>query len=453
MHPKRFRICFLILLAALLVACATPAPVQPETEPTLAPTTPPATETTAPIVAETEPHEPETLPQPEPITKVAEATIAATGDLLMHLPVINSGLQRDGSYDFARMFQHLSPYVTQADYAVINLETTLCGTGNGYAYSGYPKFNCPDGIVTSAGAAGFDMLLTANNHCNDTGTTGFDRTLRVIAENGLASLGTKATVEEPDYQIVTLNGISLGLICYTYTIPIESGQLNVNGLPLKGNTADRINLFDYENLDAFYSRFRSQLDAMKTDGAEAVVLFIHWGEEYRLTPTRYQKAMAQELCNLGVDVIIGNHPHVIQPAELLTSDQDPEHKTFCLYSTGNAVSNQREGSVSALKTAHTEDGVLLSVTFARYSDGSVVLDDVNALPFWVHRTGSGSSRAFYLLPLDPDTRDDWKTLYGLSSGAAAQAEDSWERTMEQLGTGVEDCRQWISQRFTRRHKE
>ena len=198
----------LVLLLAVLAGCAQPQP--PETVPTTAPTQPatepPTGETTEPVT------EPPTLPEPEPLSVVSTATIAATGDLLMHLPVINSGLQSDGSYDFSEVFQYLAPYASAADYAVINLETTLCGTNNGYAYSGYPKFNCPDGIVDSAAAAGFDMLLTANNHCNDTGATGFDRTLRVIAEKGLASLGTKATVEEPDFRIVELNGISVGLI-------------------------------------------------------------------------------------------------------------------------------------------------------------------------------------------------------------------------------------------------
>ena len=437
-----------LLLLCTLAGCLSPE-LPEETPPadTVSATLPPTAETTLPP----EPTE-ETIPPtqpPEPLIKVASATIISTGDLLMHLPVINSGYQRDGSYDFHTMFQYVAPLVTGADYGVINLETTLCGTGNGYAYSGYPKFNCPDGIVTSAGAAGFDMLLTANNHCNDTGTTGFDRTLRVIRENGLASLGTKATEEEPDYRIIQLNGIALGLICYTYTVPIESGQPNVNGLPLKGNTPNRINLFDYENLDSFYVRLEKQLAQMRDDGAEAVILYIHWGEEYKLSPTRWQKAIAQQLCDLGVDVIVGNHPHVVQEIELLCATNDPSRKTVCLYSTGNFVSNQRKGSVSALKTAHTEDGVLFSVTFARYSSGAVVLEDVQAIPLWVNRKGSGSSRTYPVLPLAPETREQWKEAFGLTNTALAAARDSYDRTMAQLGPGLEECRQWLAGRFSR----
>lgn len=438
-----------IILAALLVflaGCTQPPATVPTTEPTQAAqpvTEPPTTEATEPAT------EAPTLPEPEPLTVVSTATIAATGDLLMHLPVINSGRQADGSYDFSEIFQYLTPYVSAADYAVINLETTLCGTSNGYAYSGYPKFNCPDAIVDAAAAAGFDMLLTANNHCNDTGTTGFDRTLGVIAEKGLDSLGTKASPEEPDYRVLELNGISLGLICYTYTVPIGSGVPNVNGLPLTGGTAERINLFDYEQLDAFYADIRSQIEAMEADGAEAIVLFIHWGEEYQLQPNRWQKTIAQALCDLGVDVIIGNHPHVVQSVELLTATTDETQKTLCLYSTGNAVSNQRAGSVSSLDSAHTEDGVLFSVTFARYSDGSVVLEGVDALPFWVYRKGSGSGRAYHILPLDPETEEDWQTLYGLSTSAVASAADSYARTIAQLGQGIDDCRDYLARRFSR----
>ena len=227
----------------------------------------------------------------------------------------------------------------------------------------------------------------------------------------------------------------------------------MNGLPLTGDTADRINLFDYENLDAFYARFQQQMDAMAEDGAEAVILFIHWGEEYQLTPNRYQKAIAQALCDLGVDVIIGNHPHVVQSLELLTASNDPNHRTICLYSTGNALSNQREGSVSALKTAHIEDGVLFSVTFARYSDGSVVLEDVDALPFWVYRKGSGSSRQFYILPLDPETRDSWQSLYHLSKDTMASAVESWQRTMNQLNADLEELRSCLRQSGSRQHGE
>lgn len=453
---KRSFLILLILFVLLASLSGCTVPQIQETVPTTETTQPSVTETTEttqPPTTEAPTTEATTIPEPEPLTVVSSATLAATGDLLMHMPVINSGLQSDGSYSYETIFRYLAGYASAADYAVINLETTLCGTGNGYSYSGYPKFNCPDGIIDSAAEAGFDMILTANNHCNDTGTTGFDRTLRVIEEKGLASLGTKATVEEPDYRIVELNGISLGLLCYTYTVSVESGVPNVNGLPLTGGTADRINLFDYERLDAFYADISAQMDAMRDDGAEAIVLFIHWGEEYQLNANGWQRSIAQSLCDLGVDVIIGNHPHVVQSVELLTASGDEDRKTVCLYSTGNAVSNQRQGSISSLKSAHTEDGVLFSVTFVRFSDGTVALDGVEALPFWVNRHSGSGTREYNILPLDPETMDDWQTLYGLSGSALSSAHDSYRRTLAQLGDGLGECQTYLTEARAQREAD
>lgn len=437
---------FLILIIAL-AGCLTVRPDQTLPETTAAPA---VTETTAaePTVPASQPETAgiaeTTAPEPEPAVKISTATITTTGDLLMHIPVINSGLQADGSYDYTEMFRYISPYVTAADWAVANLETTLCGTENGFSYSGYPKFNCPDGLVDSAAAAGFDLLLTANNHCNDTGSVGFNRTLQIIADRGLASLGTRSADEERDYRIVELNGISIGMICYTYGTILDSGLPAVNGLPLEQSIAEQINVFDYDHLEDFYSVFRAQMESMTGDGAEAVVLFIHWGQEYQLSANSWQKSMAQALCDLGVDVIIGNHPHVVQAAELLTSALDEGHKTVCLYSTGNTVSNQRQGSIASLDSAHTEDGVLFSVTFAKYSDGTVRLDGTEVIPLWVNRRGSGSGRTYSILPLDPETMDDWQSLYGLRDAELASAIRSYDRTMDQLGSGFTDCQDWLA---------
>ena len=121
---------------------------------------------------------------------VSTATVLSTGDMLMHIQVINSGKQEDGSYNFDSIFRYVKSYTQAADFSVANLETTLCGTDNGYRYSGNPRFNCPDTIVDSLKDAGFDMLLTANNHAADTDLVGYKRTLNVVREKGLDTLGT-----------------------------------------------------------------------------------------------------------------------------------------------------------------------------------------------------------------------------------------------------------------------
>ena len=206
-----------------------------------------------------------------------------------------------------------------------------------------------------------------------------------------------------------------------------------------------MNTFDYTNLDLFYKEVRNSMTQMETQGADAVVLFIHWGNEYQTKQNKKQTEIAQALCDLGVDVIIGGHPHVVQPVDLLTSTKDESHKTVCLYSMGNAVSNQRRAKMN-LKTGHTEDGVLFSVTFARYTDGTVILESADLLPTWVNldthpETGK---KAYMILPLD-DTLEDWKTAFSLSDSGLKNAKASYERTVKITGAGMEKVNAYLTQ--------
>lgn len=401
-----------------------------------------------PTETQTEPTEtePPTTEPPEPVHVVSTATITSTGDVLMHLPVINTGLQSDGSYDFESIFRYAAAYTSGTDYMVGNLETTLCGTGNGYKYSGYPSFNCPDEIVDAMKDAGFDMVLTANNHCYDTSTVGLLRTLEIIEDRELQSLGTMTTAEDPKYQVVDINGINIGMICYTYSTTGNSGRPMINGLPTKEDAAGLINTFTYGNLDAFYSEVSGYMDDMKEEGAEAIVLYIHWGEEYQLKANGNQTAIAQKLCDLGVDVIVGGHPHVVQPMDLLTSTVDGDHKTVCLYSMGNAVSNQRLGNISYVDIANTEDGVLFSVTFSKYSDGTVYLESTELIPCWVNMHYPDKyTKEYNILPLDAETQEEWKTLYSLSDYTYNCAVNSYDRTMKIVGEGLTECKDYLSQ--------
>lgn len=425
-----------LILAVLLFTAAfvldRPAPEIP-TEQTTLPQMDATQSTTVP---------PTSVPTDPPITVESTATLSATGDILMHKPVINTGTVTDGEYDFASIFTYFSDYVTAADYAVANLETTLAATNNGYAYSGYPRFNCPDGIVTSAKNAGFDMLLTANNHSYDTRGIGLRRTQQVIAERGLVNLGSKLEADDPNYLVVTVNGINLGLCCYTYEDNAAADQKAPNGITMSSADAPLLNTFDYTNLSAFYEEMQENIALMEEAGADAVVLFIHWGNEYKIQQNDTQSAMAQELCNLGVDVIIGGHPHVVQPVELLTSTTDAAHKTVCLYSMGNAVSNQRVGEMS-LKTGHTEDGVLFSVTFTKYSDGTVILSDADLLPTWVDLRSS-PKKAYAILPLDKQI-EDWKTQFSLTDSTLEKAQKSYDRTMAIVGEGMTQVDTYLTQ--------
>lgn len=389
------------------------------------------------------------VPTEEAPQLVSTATVLSTGDILMHGKVINSGKQDDGSYNFDSIFQYVKSYSQAADFSVANLETTLCGTDNGYAYAGNPKFNCPDAIVDSLKGAGFDMLLTANNHADDTSLVGYKRTLNVVREKGLDTLGTYLSADEQKWTIEEVNGIKIGMVCYTY-----SDGFSQNGYPLLNyNEVGEngiLNYFTYDKLPEFYTQLQGYLDEMKAAGAEATVVYLHWGEEYKWKtgegPNANQTAMAQKLCDMGVDVIVGGHPHVVQPVDLLQSSTDTEHKTIVLYSMGNAVSNQRKEEMQQSEpTGHTEDGVLFCVTFAKYSDGSVCVDSAELIPTWVNMHANSGATEYNILPLEESTAAQWQAQFGLTDTQLANAKASFDRTQALTLTGMEKVQSYLAQ--------
>ena len=390
---------------------------------------------------------------PEPDIKVTgTATIGATGDMLMHMPCVNPCLQSDGTYDFGAYFTNFSNYVQAVDYAVANLETTLAGSdyvrwANGkkiVGYYGYPSFNSPDTLIPNLQSAGFDMMLTANNHTYDTGTTGFHRTQQILSQNGMDYTGTRSDAESSKYFIKNINGIQVGMVCYTYETEPDPNKVSLNGITMKDSDEGLINVFLKDDVAGFSTSLAQNISDMEADGAEAIVLYIHWGEEYQTKQNNQQKAMAQAACDLGVDVIVGGHPHVIQPLDLLTSTTDTDHKTVCLYSTGNALSNQRIEHMN-LKTGHTEDGIFFTFSFVKYSDGTVRVENVEVLPLWINLyTSTATGKAVYdILPLDKAVTD-WKTAYTLTDSTLSQAEKSYDRTMKIVGTGLQKINEFLS---------
>lgn len=453
--PRRHTglIVFLVILMLLMIAgtglmiklCLDITDKRVQVKPGTSQTTLP---TVSPAPTETEPPE-TTLPTPEHV--VSTATIVSTGDLLMHKPVIDTGY-KSGSYDFESIFRYLSEYTMDADLAVANLETTLCSTDNGYSYSGYPNFNCPDALVDGAKDAGFDILLNASNHSYDTSSVGMHRTMQVIQDKGLIPLGIVENADDKHYIVEEVNGINIGMICYTYETDSNADRVALNGLPVKAEDAPLINCFDYNALDTFYAELRTRLEEMKADGAEATVLYLHWGTEYQLQANETQKKMAQKICDLGVDVLIGGHPHVVQPMDLISSTTDEDHKMVCLYSMGNAVSNQRQGNLSAIATAHTEDGVLFSITFSKYSDGTVYLESTDLLPLWVYRRSDGTGNEYNIMPLDMERRDEWTSWMNFQEYHATAAENSYNRTMAIVGEGLTACQEYLKGQYEAREE-
>ncbi len=431
----------LLLLAVGCLALTLSGEAEKTTEGTLPSFTAPVEVSQMPSTEVTETTEPT-------VGVTASASIAVQGDLLMHAtffqqkynPACRVGT---GEYDFSSIFRYLTSYTESADYAVANLETTL--GGDEFPYQGNPAFNCPDPILDAVKGAGYDLLLTANNHSYDTLMTGIDRTLEKTREAGLDTLGTRLNGEEDRFVVKEINGIRIGMVCYTYTMTMSGGKPKLNdNAPVA--EPEQINYFTYQNLPGFYSEVEAIMEAMKQQGAEASMLYIHWGTEYEIVENETQRKIAQKMCDLGFDVIVGGHPHVVQPMVLLESTVDPDHRTVCIYSLGNAVSNQRR-HLMRLKTGHTEDGALLSVTFEKRYDGTVKVADCDVLPTWVHLYENSEGKNEYnILPLDVQKREQWAEIFGVSEEVCQELHNSYDRTMTIVGEGLEACRTYLSQK-------
>jgi len=388
-----------------------------------------------------DPTESTTLPTTEATTVptepyiVATASVGAGGDVLVHGPIITAA-EKNGEYDFSNIYTYATEYFNRYDYMVANLEVTLGGDSE--PYQGYPTFNCPDAMATALKNAGVDMLLTANNHSYDMGYNGMMRTLQVLDEMEIDRLGSRRTEDEPVYQVKDINGIKIGMVCYTYDTRSETeGAKSLNGIIIKKDARALINTFDYSNPSGSYEEFEEIIADMKQDGAEAIVFFVHWGYEYHLSPISYQKNMAQKLCDLGVDVIIGGHPHVLEPFDTLTSDSG--NTTYCLYSTGNLISNQRRETLNTVDNEnYTEDGIIFGVTFQKWNDGTVEVCNLEATPTWVSKERRDGRNRYTIVPLDINIAD-WDNSFDLLN--TSYLEGSYKRTMSIVGEGLNAARE------------
>lgn len=393
--------------------------------------------------------ETEAVPSEEPETVsdvpqvISAASIGVQGDLLMHRPIIKASKKEDGSYDFSPVFRYTSAYTKPLDYAIANLETTFAGSSQ--PYQGYPAHNCPDALADNAKDAGFDMLLTANNHCNDTLKAGLERTLEQVRQRGMETLGTQLSEDEKNYSVVEINGIKIGMLCYTYAMGVDGKGVCMNGDNTYVQSPAQINWFVESDLNTFYSNVQTAYNAMLEEGAEATVLFIHWGVEYALSENAVQRNIAQKMCDMGFDVIVGGHPHVVQPMDLLTSSTDPEHKTVCIYSIGNAISNQFIDQMQSQKTGHTEDGMLFTMNFEKYSDNHVFLSSVDVLPTWIIRHSTDNGTEYCMVPLDQSRRDQWQSLFDLNDAQVTAASDSYKRTMSLVDSGLQKVNSFLSE--------
>ena len=356
-----------------------------------------------------------------------ELTILCTGDVMAHKTQLDAQKQADGTYDFTDNFQYIKPYVEAADVAICNLETTF-----GQApYTGYPAFSSPDELAANLKATGFDMIATANNHMLDKGLSGAMRTLEVLHANGFAVSGSVTEPTDPRYAIYEAKGVKVGLVSYTYQNTTNDRRVSINGNVVSSDTAAHINSFNYAFLDEELAKINETVKACRAAGAQIVVMFYHWGEEYQLSANKWQLDIAQKTIDrMDVDVIFGSHPHVLQQAAMVspTVTGGARHTVPVFYSLGNCISNQR---AETLNNKYTEEGVLARAIITIKPDtGEVTCVDMNAIPTWVDRYKSGGRTRYAIIPLD-DNLDANPTL--AESGHLSRAKDAKEAARGILG--------------------
>ena len=244
------------------------------------------------------------------------------GDAMQHSPQLTAALTSAGTYDYSPCFRYVEEDIRWADYAVVNLECPL----GGKPYTGYPAFSAPDSYAAQLQKSGFDLILTANNHCLDRRDHGLRRTITALDSMGIPHLGTYANPAARAQQvplITTIKGVKFAFLCYTY---------GTNGIAVQGDAV--VDLIDRDVIARDIERARAL-------GAQVLCVNLHWGIEYQLKPVQSQRDLADWLVEKGVDLIIGGHPHVVEPMEMRHSkayDKD----VLLVYSMGNFISNQRD---------------------------------------------------------------------------------------------------------------
>ncbi|MFQ9248888.1 MAG: CapA family protein [Clostridium paraputrificum] len=321
-------------------------------------------------------------------------SVLGAGDVLMHMEQVYSGYDsKTNTYNYDNFFTYVKNYVSTSDLAICNSETTYLGKGHNF--SGYPKFNSPKEILNSIKNAGFDMVCSTHNHINDMGDKGIESTAKLIKEAGLDLLGIKNTVKDKNYIVKDIKGVKIGITNYTYSTIDKNGYRYINGLPLSKEMEPKINLFSDSNIENDINNMKSTYDNMIKDGAEFTIFYIHWGNEYQLQPSAQQEKLAGMLNSIGVNVIFGSHPHVVQPIRTLKNDTNGNETLVC-YSLGNFISNQRFETMGNIKS---EDGLMVKLFITKDSNNKLKLTSYETEPTWVYKYVNASGKTVYnILP-------------------------------------------------------
>ena len=302
--------------------------------------------------------------------------MSVIGDVMSHSTNFkNAYNSTTKDYDFSNTFKNIKDYIENADIAIGNLETTFAGKSRGY--SGYPTFNTPEVLGQNLKDLGIDVLSTANNHCMDKGYSGLKSTLDFLDKFKISHIGTARSNEEQNTVLVKdVNGIKIAFLSFTY---------GTNGITIPSDKPYCVNLIDK-------SLIKKQINLAKKQNVDLICVNMHWGIEYKLKQNKEQEELADFLFKNGVDLILGSHPHVLEPMEKrkVTLEDGTTKDGFVIYSLGNFMSGQIY--------ANTKSSVILDIQITKSDNNKISIDSVNYTPIYLYDSGKNAkSRTRYTL--------------------------------------------------------
>ena len=318
-------------------------------------------------------------PQENHEEKDISFTMAVTGDIMCHNTMFKDAYNSTTKdYDFSYMFDDIKYYLQTADIAIGNLETTFAGSERGY--SGYPTFNTPEILAKNLKKIGIDVVSTANNHSLDKGYSGLESTIQFLDEADLSHTGTFTSEEEQNTILIKhIKGINIAFLSFTY---------GTNGIPVPDGKEYCINLIDEDLI-------LEQLNLAKEQNPDIICASMHWGTEYRTTPTSEQEDLADFLFENGADIILGNHPHVLEPMEKreIELENGETKEGFIVYSLGNFMADQNY--------KNTRSTAILELSITKSAEtGKISIDSATYTPVYIYKDTSASTQKFKLLDIE-----------------------------------------------------
>ena len=318
-------------------------------------------------------------PQESQEEKDISFTMAVTGDIMCHNTMFKDAYNSTTKdYDFSYMFDDIKYYLQTADIAIGNLETTFAGSERGY--SGYPTFNTPEILAKNLKKIGIDVVSTANNHSLDKGYSGLESTIQFLDEADLSHTGTFTSEEEQNTILIKhIKGINIAFLSFTY---------GTNGIPVPDGKEYCINLIDEDLI-------LEQLNLAKEQNPDIICVSMHWGTEYRTTPTSEQEDLANFLFENGADIILGNHPHVLEPMEKreIKLENGETKEGFIVYSLGNFMADQNY--------KNTRSTAILELSITKSAEtGKISIDSATYTPVYIYKDTSASTQKFKLLDIE-----------------------------------------------------